>query len=84
MHMSNLEAQCRRDLEEIEFLIDVNHVGTIGLEEELEYLKWVADCAAQALDGAEDALAEHRRRIKRFQDQRLKLVLAMKQKGWTV
>jgi tryptophanyl-tRNA synthetase len=80
----SLEDKCRQDLLVVETMLTVNHEATKMLEEELEYLRWVSECAAQALDNAEDALAEHRRRIKRFQDQRLRLVIAMKQKGWTV
>jgi hypothetical protein len=82
--MSHLEAQCRQDLEAIELLLTVNHEGTKGLEEELEYLKWVSECAAQAVDDAEDSLAAHRREVSKLQMRRARLVISMKQCGWTI
>lgn len=80
----SMEAECRQSLAELDLYLTVNHEATKQFEEELEYLQWVSECAAQAVDNAEDALAEHRRRIKRFQMQRIRLVTSMKQMGWTI
>jgi chromosome segregation ATPase len=80
----SMEAQCRQDLEGIELLLTVNHEATKQLEEELEYLQWVSECAQQAVDSAEDALAAHRRHVSKLQMQRSRLVISMKQMGWTI